>query len=361
MSQTADLRIQAPMVAGGFAVFVIGILSASAAYSQTPMPPVITEIDGVAVGTAGALPVPGGSPGVPGATGWQHTGVTLKSCGSFSNGTDYVLDGRTTPLTVDGCDFTGRVVRIHGAVTLRRSRIVNDESSDCAGPAIAIEDNAGPVVIEDVEIATTNPSAIGGAARQDRTICIWKGNTKPVTIRRVWTHDTMRGLDFTKQNNIVVEDSYLGPNVSPPTGSPPGVGCPGSERAHASSVRAAGGTYNIAFKNTVFHLGACSWSSGLIATYPENGANHDWEVAGGRWIIEGYNSGAYGVAAGYTPPESRNYNFAFHDIEISTQYNSGGCPSGCAQSWSELGGTNSWTNVRKYNPGKADHGQLISP
>jgi hypothetical protein len=228
----------------------------------------------------------------------------------------------------------GRAVKIYGQVTLKRSRVRDDASEDCASPAIRIENGAGPVLIEDVEIATIDPNAVGGAKRQDRTICVFKGNTKSVTLRRVWTHGTMRGLDITSQSNLLVEDSYLGPNVSPPIGNPPGVGCSGSERAHASAVRAAGGSHAIVFRNTVLHIGACSWASGLIATYPENGANYDWEVAGGRWIIEGQNDGAYGIATGYTPPEEQpNHDYNIHDLQISTQFYSSGCPSGCAQSW----------------------------
>lgn len=310
-------------------------------------------------------PIPGGNAGQGGATGWQHTGVTLKSCESYSNGTDYVLDGRKTALTVDSCDFSGRVIRIYGNVTLKRSRVIGSNGVDCAGPAIAVEDGAGPVLIEDVEITTSNPNAVGGAARQDRTICVWKGNTQPVTIRRIWTHDTMRGLDFTNQTNVTVLDSYLGPNVSPPTGQPVGSCLNDNERAHASAMRVAGGVSNLRLTNNVFRIGACSRASGIIATYPEQGHNHDIIVDGGRWIIEGNNSGAYGIAAG-TPDTSTgytNYDFHIQNVQISTEYNSSGCPSGCAQNWNQIArdGISTWTNIRKYNPGKADDGQIISP
>jgi hypothetical protein len=312
--------------------------------------------------SSGGLPIPGGKPGAVGATGWQHTGTTLKSCDSYAKGSDYVLDGRGSPLTVDSCDFSGKRVVIYGNVTLRKSRIVNSANEDCAVPAVQIASGAGPVLIEDVEITTRDVNALGGQARQDRTICISKGNTQLVTLRRVWTHDTMRGLDFTGQNNIRVEDSYLGPNMSPPIGYPPGSCSGNSERQHASAIRAAGGTYNIKLMNTVLHIGPCSWASGLIATYPENGANHDWEVSGGRWIIEGDNGGAYGIAAGYTPgKEQPNYNYNFHDFSISTQYYSSGCPSGCAQNWEDLSGSASWKNVTKYAPNSSSNGSVISP
>ena len=168
------------------------------------------------------LPIQGGSGGQAGATGWQHTGVTLRSCESYVSGGNYVLDGRNAPLVVDSCDFLGRAVKIYGAVTLKRSRVRDDESADCASPAIRIESGAGPVLIEDVEIATIDPNAVGGAKRQDRSICVFKGNTQPVTLRRVWSHGTMRGIDITSQQNILVENSYLGPNVESTDGATTG-------------------------------------------------------------------------------------------------------------------------------------------
>lgn len=308
-----------------------------------------------------SVPIPGGSVGQSGATGWEHTGVSLQSCENFASGSNYVLDGRSSPLVVDGCDFSGRTVRIYGEVTLRRSRVVNDDDFDCQTPAIGVQNGAGPVLIEDVEIRTTNPNARGGEARQDRTICVFKNNNLPLTIRRVWTHGSIRGLDFTSEQNILVEDSYLGPNASPPIGQPVGSCANNRERRHASAIRAAGGTNNITLNNTVLHIGYCSWASGLIATYPENGANGNWTINGGRWIIEDQNGGGYGIAAGYSPGEQQNYNYTVQDLEISTQYYSNGCPSGCAQQWNELGGNSTWTNVRKYNPGQPDHGQIINP
>jgi hypothetical protein len=324
------------------------------AFSQTLSPPTNLRV-GTSVPT---VPVPGGTAGQPGATGWQHTGVTLSACAATSySGTNLVLDG---------CDFSGQVRITGGSVTIKRSRVRASCGTDTSCAAILIS-GGGPHVVEDVEIVTTNPNANGCVAeancRQDRTIGITRPSsvTSPITIRRVWTHNTTRGMDITGQQNITVVDSYLGPNISPPIGQPPGSCANSSERQHASAIRAAGGTRSITLSNTVLHIGPCSWASGLIATYPESGANSGWEVTGGRWIIEGQNGGAYGIAMGYTPPEQQNTNYIIRDLQISTQYNATGCPSGCAQSWNELGGSKAWTNVRKYNPGKSDDGQLVSP
>lgn len=99
----------------------------------------------------------------------------------------------------------------------------------------------------------------------------------------------------------------------------------------------------------------------MIATYPEQGANYHLNILGGLWIIKDQNGGGYGIAAWYTPPEQQNRDFSVRDLQISTQAYADGCPSGCSQNWNKLDGNKVWTNVRKYNPGKADHGQLITP
>jgi hypothetical protein len=247
-----------------------------------------------------------------------------------------------------------------GAVTLKRSRVRNADNCDDACAAIYVANGAGPVIIEDVEVTTTNPSVTDETQRQDRTITVDKNNTQPVTIRRVYAHDTTRGVVLTGQNNVTIEDSYLAFNVSPPSN-----GDCSQERKHSSAIKAVGGTYNVLIKNTVLGVGTCSFASGLIALYPERGANHDIVVDGGLWIIQSNNDGGYGIAVGYTPgSEQQNYNFTVRNVQISTQYYSVGCPTGCAQNWTGAkapGGTNIWQNVTKYNPGKADHGQPIGP
>lgn len=336
------------------AAFIWG--SSCLAFGDTIMSNPTTVKVTAASGTV--LPIQGGLPGQAGATGWQHTGVALKPCAATAfNGVN---------LVIDGCDFGNLITITGGSVTIKRSRIRASCGTDTSCAAIRIT-GGGPHLIEDVEIDSTNPDSNGCVAeancRQDRTIGITRpsNQTSTITIRRVWTHNTTRGMDITGQQNIHVVDSYLGPNVSPPIGQPPGSCTNSSERQHASAIRAAGGTHDISIQNTVLHIGYCSWASGLIATYPEQGANYNWSIQGGLWIIDGMNDGGYGIAAGYTPPEQQNHDFSVRDLQISTQAYSTGCPSGCAQNWSKLGGTNIWNNVRAYNPGKSDNGRLISP
>lgn len=295
-------------------------------------------------------------------TGYVHTGVTLKTCDQYISGGNFVISGTAGGTVVDGCDFFGRqvVIKGGGAVTLKRSRVRYNGFQDTGAAAIYISNGAGPVTIEDVEVTTTDNSVTDETKRQDRTIAVDKNNTQPVTIRRVYAHDTIRSMDITGQNNITIEDSFFGPNYNPGTG----------ERKHSSGIRAAGGVYNVLIKNTYFEMGTNSFASGILATYPENGANHDITIDGGLWVIRPGNDGTYGIAAGYTKSnEQQNYNFTVKNLQISTQYYSSGCPSGCAQNWNQsgnsaigpLGGTKIWQNVTKYNPGKSDHGQAILP
>lgn len=337
------------------------------------------------------LPIAGGAYGQAGATGWEHTGVVLNSVcdpGDYIDGQgNYTLDGTGTPLVVDGCDFDSQI-RIYGEVTLKRSRYTGTGalSGNTANAAIRIEGGAGPVLIEDVEIRTSDPNAIGGGYRQDRTIAVLKDNGLPVTIRRVYTHDTMRGLVIEGQDNVTVADSYLGPTVSPPVGELPGVGCPGGEREHGSAIFGNHAT-NFSLDNTVLHVGPCSFASGVISAYShEDVSAHDWSISGGLWIVEkddpsndgevcdpgqtppdpDHNGCAYGVQVACPTqhsdwPADRNYNFDVNGLKISTQYYSVGMPQGIDVGWGDLAGTNAWTNVTKYNPGEADHGDPIYP
>lgn len=303
-------------------------------------------------------PSTGGLPTVQ-STGWQHTGVTLRNC------SNYQIDGTPGGTVIDGCDFSsGSAVTINGGgpVTLKRSRIraMSPAGSGSVGVGIWVEAGAGPVTIEDVEVTSLDRNS---PDRIDRTIGIGKNNTLPVLLNRVYVHDGSRGLEFTQQNNITVQDSYIAFNYNPPTN-----GDCSQERPHASVIRAAGGTYNIKILNTVLGGGECSITSGLIATYPEQGANHDILIDGGLWICP--SGSPYGIAAGSNPSagEPQNYGFTVKNLKISTQANPVGCAAGNGQHWNSasqyagpLGDPKVWQNVTKYNPGKPDDGQPIDP
>lgn len=292
----------------------------------------VTDSGGhVATATIGVLV--GSPPGdvlpTPQSTGWQHTGVTLKA-----------YTGATTipaGTVLDSVDITKPITNA-GQLTIRRSRITAGGlmAVNCTGP--------GDVLLEDVEITGSYDRSIQTSNRKAGTL----------TCRRVYAHGGLRGLDFTGDGNpIRLEDSYFAFNSNPGSG----------ERSHASAIRAAGGIRSLDVVNTVLGVGTSSWSSGLIATYPENGPNSGVRIVGGLWIVQADNSGAYGIAAGYTPSagEKPNSNFVVKDLWVSTEFYPSGCPSGVGQHWNQLAGTNVWSNVRKYHPGFAEHGQQINP
>ena len=329
--------------------------------TTTAKPAVTTTSTTVLSGTPGTC---GPVVGFPSANcvGYKHTGIALKACEQYASNGNYVINGSAAGTVVDGCRFAGKQVIIKGGgpVTLKRSFVSNNDFNDTAGAAIFVAQGAGPVLIEDVEVTTTDPTVTNELLRQDRSIGVAKNNNLPLTLRRVHAHDTVRNIDITGQVNVTIEDSYLGPNVNPGSG----------ERKHSSGIRAAGGVSNFLLKNTVVEMGSNAWASGILATYEENGDNHAITVDGGLWVIGANNSGAYGIAAGYTVSSgNRNYDFTIKNLQISTQYNSGGCPSGCAQNWTSAGSPGIapldapkvWSNVTKYNPGKPDHGQQMTP
>lgn len=238
--------------------------------------------------------------------------------------------------TLEGVNIT-KAINNAGKLTIRGARITNGALAACnfTGP--------GDVLLEDVEITGTYDRSIQTIGRQAGTL----------TCRRVYAHGGLRGVDHTGDGNpIRYEDCYMAFNSNPGSG----------ERSHASAARLAGGIRSFDSVNTVWGVGQDSWSSGLIATYPENGPNSGVRFKGGLWIVMPQNSTAYGIAAGYTPPNERpNHDFSIQDLWVSTQYYASGCPSGVGQQWNELTGVNVWSNVRKYHPGFADHGQQISP
>lgn len=338
-------------------------------------------------------------PDDPNTVGWAHTGGSLTSCeGYLVDDLDYILDGEEAPLVVIGCDFDDHNVILKGQVALLRSRITDNDDNDTQGAALQVAPGAGPILVEDVEIRNADPNTTGGDGRQDRTFAVRKGNELPAVFRRVYTHDTERGADITEQANVLIDASLLGPNVNPPTGELPNVGCPGGERDHGTQIRMAGSAVDITVRDTVQIAGRCSFNSGVWSAYGENGAdgvpgtNSDIKVQGGRWTIQeddpnsaglGSDGGnAYGIAAGCTTTQTcqsgdawypwcttcsggycnrfQNSDFSVTGLQISTEYYSAACPSGCDSGWDKLAGDNVWSGVTKYHPGFGDHGASIT-
>lgn len=298
------------------------------------------------------LPIQGGGVGVAGATGWQHTGVTLSA---YSG--SYTITGQAN-LVIDSKSLTDRLRLVNCSnFVIKRSKIAASGAATPDGQGNIQLEGTSWGLIEDVEI--TN----GTTGQYDRNIATYNrsgASRGQVIIRRVWAHGGFRGMDITSDNNILVEDSYMGPSLFVGTG----------ERSHTSAVRAAGSVFNWVNNNVVYHVGPESNGSGVIATYPENGVNHDITFNGGLWILEDQGGGApYGIACGYTVgSEPQNLSYTIRDLYVSTEFYADGCPGGVGQHWNSgdtrigaLGGTKVWTNVRKYHPGFADHNQVINP
>jgi hypothetical protein len=300
-------------------------------------------------GTVTGSITPGGLP-TPETTGWQPTGVTLTPY----TGPTTVTAGGTVIDSKDISATTGNGIAINssGSVTIKRSRI----TAAGGDGAFAVDiRGTGPVILEDCEIRSLNVNAPNNSGQFHRSVCTGvapASRNGGLRMTRVYAYGGIAGVDFTSDDEaILIEDCYLYPNYNP------GVG----ERDHTTAVRASGNVTGLTINNTVLGVGEDCWASGIIATYPENGPNANLTINGGLWIVNADNSGAYGIAAGYTPPgESPNHDFHVTGLQISTEFYAAGCPSGVGQNWNQLTGTNTWS-ATKYHPGFADHGQSIGP
>lgn len=247
----------------------------------------------------------------PDTTGWAHTGVTLTPY----TGSD-VIDAA---VTIDSADITGGLEIAHdtGLVWIKRSRITGGFGDGSAGIEIT---GTGDVLIEDVEIRSTDLAS--NATQFDRTISTALTNASrnsvaTLTIRRVHAHGAIRGMDFSGDGEpILLEDCYHAFNYNP------GVG----ERDHTTAIRAAGNTFSITVNNCVLGMGDDCFASGVIAMYPEFGPNTGLTINGGLFVVQANNDGAFGIAAGFTPPgESPNHDFNVTGLWISTEFYSEGC------------------------------------
>jgi hypothetical protein len=139
------------------------------------------------------LPIPAGFP-TPDNTGWKHTGVTLTPV----NG---LYTARTAGEVLDAKDFRGGIKISADNVTVKRSRVM---CGDC--PGVWIDWNVKNALIEDVEITSKSREE-----RIDRGLTA--GKTINLTVRRVYVHDTQRGIEWGY--SALIEDNYVDDQYNP--------------------------------------------------------------------------------------------------------------------------------------------------
>jgi hypothetical protein len=166
--------------------------------SVTPTPDPTTPTP-----TPTATPPSTGWP-TPNTTGWKHTGVQLLT---VHTETMYV----TTPgAVVDSVDAQGGIVVEANNVTIRRSLVEGRGSGEGAG--IWIVRGVDGTLVEDVEVTSlpgADPTNVD--ALVDRAITAEQ--TTNTTMRRVYAHGTIRGLEPGCSTTIV--DSYVDGEVNP--------------------------------------------------------------------------------------------------------------------------------------------------
>jgi hypothetical protein len=133
------------------------------------------------------LPIPAGFP-TPDNTGWKHTGVTLTPVTS-------VYNANTPGEVLDSKDFRGGIKINANNVTVKRSRV---QCGDCV--ALWVSQKVRGTLIEDVEITSTSKTS-----RIDRALTA--GKTYDLTVRRVYVHDTQKGIEYGY--SALIEDTYI--------------------------------------------------------------------------------------------------------------------------------------------------------
>jgi|GEM_PF-3950250 len=174
-----------------------------------PPPPPPPTGGGGTGGTGGGSPGPLTCPPypampTPSCTGWQHTGVTLTAVNS--------LYYATTPGEVlDSKEFKGGIRVEADNVTIKRSLVEGKDSGPGAG--IWIDAGVSGTLVEDVEI-TSLPGADPSNDTQIVDRAITGSKTNNLTIRRVYAHRMIRGLEYGC-NNTLIEDSYVDDEINP--------------------------------------------------------------------------------------------------------------------------------------------------
>jgi hypothetical protein len=205
-------------------------------------------------------------------TGWQHTGVALKTVPSqISSGTGWNWEGApfnyikiiANNAVVDGVDVNGCVYVDSGVTvsTIKRSRI----SGNCDYMIRYSDPNAS------VNLSVVDTEIIGGAVQHKGVGFNWL---------RVNSHG-FSGKAAMTGSGSTVEDSW----VHDPVCNPPD---------HQSAIGTNGGSSNIAIRHNNIDLTPTSCTSGGIANYDDFGAFHNVLIE--KNLI---NSGGYCVKAGF--------------------------------------------------------------
>jgi hypothetical protein len=167
--------------------------SPSATESPTPSPSPSPSTQRPNLPPRPPLPIPPGFPS-PTNTGWKHTGVTLTVVPNL-----YVA--QTPGEVLDAKDFQGGLKITANNVTVKRSRV---QCGDCLG--LWVSQKVRNTLIEDVEITSKSPTS--------RIVhAITAGKTYDLTVRRVYVHDTMKGIEYGY--SALIEDNYVDDEYNP--------------------------------------------------------------------------------------------------------------------------------------------------
>lgn len=185
------------------------------------------------------------------------------------------------------------------------------------------------LTVSRTEVTSLDP---GSSEWIDRAVSIEGGGA---LLDRVKIHKCWRGINGFA-DNIVVIASFIGDNNNP-TGE------------HASGFHCDGGADHVRLLYNTWECVPGTETSGILAIYPESGANTDFFIRGNLFK----DSGVYTVRVGYTPPESPNSDFQVFDNWFSTEYLSYTSadanyptPPGA---WAQVAGTSWWNNNRWFD------------
>jgi hypothetical protein len=205
-------------------------------------------------------------------TGWQHTGVSLKTVpGQVTSGTGWSWEG--SPLNyvkvtgnnavLDGLDIAGCVYVDNGVTTatIKRSRI----TGNCDYMIRYGDANAS------INLQVSDTEIVGGAVQHKGAGFSWL---------RVNAHDFTGKAAMTGSGSSVVDSYIHGIVCNPPD--------------HQSGMGTNGGTTGVILRHNQVDLQPTECTSGGIANYDDFGAFHDILIENNL-----INSGGYCIKTGF--------------------------------------------------------------